>query len=293
MKSLAMAGLLGLGLATSVQAATVTVDITEQTNLSSAQTALSNAIGSNKRIRLEDFDAPGEFTSFDTWCAGDLGCDPTTKYTGPVGAYDYATAGGGLDTAVGTFYAVEPLTGSGGANRPPSTAAIIRSNGDENNDKQPNFGRYDADLDEGGTDDANNFLDSNDNGGVRLWTGSANLALFDKMAFLITDFDDVGAPEFRIEVSGNDLTGATVEMNGDLQSNADIFLVEIDFGKLVKDIEISLLIDPNDGVGMDGFYVLNSAFRTNDPPPIPLPAAAWFLIAGVGALGYAARRKKA
>lgn len=275
MRTSILAGLLAAALpAVAANAATVTITLTEFGSRADALAAQQALLSGQTLLAYEDFES---LTSYDSVCTLAT-CDETDT-----GLYDFASTVSPLSTSVGDFEAVLPL-GTGGSSRDPENAAIIRSNGDENNNNQPNFGRYDADL----TADVDpstgaaleNFIDSNDNTGILLSTASAGLT-FNYLSFILTDYDDVGALGFAVDVSGPGLTD-TPETNSVNRGNSDIFLATLFFSEEMSDVDVVMNIDRGDGFGADSFAV----------SAVPLPAPALMLIAGLGALGVAKRRRK-
>ena len=248
------------------QAASVTITLTEFDNRASAVSAQSWLLGGYERA-YEDFE---DFTSADTQIC-------TTRCR-PVTSYDYATAADPLSTSVGDFSSILPV-GAGGSNRAPDDAAIIRSNANENNNGQPNFGRYDADDNRRA---GSNFIDSNDNRGIRLDTSTSGISHFNWISFVLTDLDDVGGVNFAIAASGDALTGPSAT-NLVKRGNGDVFLATLYFDVLVKDVIVDMTIDTNDGFGADSFAI----------SAVPLPAGAWLILSGLGALAVARRRKSA
>ncbi|MEM9394141.1 MAG: VPLPA-CTERM sorting domain-containing protein [Pseudomonadota bacterium] len=250
----------GASLSFSAHAASVTITVTEFSDRATTVTAQQNALNGHSLLQYEDFEG---FSA-----------------TEPNGPYDFATETVALSTDVGEFFAILP-SGTGGSNRTPTDAAIIRSNGDENNNGQPNYGRYDADFGSLGSpvDPSFKFIDSNDNTGIRLATAETGEA-FNYMSFILTDFDDVGGAFFGIAVDGTDISGPDSVPNSVVQGNGDIFLVELAFTGLVTDILVDMTIDTGDGFGADSFAM----------SVVPLPASLFFLLAGVGALGFARKR---
>lgn len=260
-------------------ASAATVDITIQgfSDRASAVSAQNSLRSGGTTTAYEDFES---FTSFDSVYPGS---NNSTQVTLPI-TFDVAgpNAGSALSTNVGNFTSILPQ-GTGGSSRVPENSAIIRSNADENNNGQPNFGRYDADD---GTNPGSNFIDSNDNKGISLVT-LAGLQ-FDLFSFILTDFDDVGANDFGIEVS-SPIISPTSELNSDSRLNGDVFLVTLDFSNLLSNVTIDLGIGLSDGFGADSFAAIDTGLSA--PAAVPLPGAGFLLLAGFAGLGVAARRR--
>jgi hypothetical protein len=210
----------------------------------------------------EDFEG---FTSFEM-CQGVVGCTYDTAG---------ATAGTGLQTAVGEFRTILPA-GTGTTNVAPTDRAIVRSG----TESYSVGGRFDADPDTGL--DNNNYLDSNDNSGIKLIIpGATNLGMFDRVAMLLTDVDDVGRAKFSVVASGAEFTENTFA-NPTVFGNGKLFLLTFLFDAPVNSATIAMNIDPGDGFGVD--YVGVGV--------VPLPAPALLLIGGLAGLA-AFRRKRA
>ena len=178
-----------------------------------------------------------------------------------------------VSSQVGDFYRLGGDTGSGAAQVAPEDRIVVR-----NDDPDNAHGRYDV---EGGS----NWLDSNDHAGIR-WEipGQSGLSDILKIAFFLTDVDDVGSFGFRFEVSEDEID--TVNMMGKPQNNrddAELQLVTLLFDKPVSLLSIEMTAGTNDGFGMDGVQVAS----------VPLPAAGWLMLAGFGGLAALRRRKQA
>lgn len=182
----------------------------------------------------------------------------------------------GFSTAVGTF-ATLGGTGSGG-----TVQGSVASGNFAGNDgallaiRDGNvYGR------ESTTPGAGNdkFLDSNDTFGIR-WNVSLGGAAFTKLVFTLMDAAEFGA---GFEIT----TGGTTTVLSSL-GNGATKLVEIIFDTPVTTAEV--LFANVDG---NGNYRTNDGFSLDDigVSPVPLPAAGWLLLAGLGGLGAMKRRK--
>jgi len=176
---------------------------------------------------------------------------------------------GPLPTAVGTFESLGGV-GSGGTvtGTPGNTGAglFLRD--------APVFGRVNTTV--GGA----SFLDSNDTLGMG-WTVSG-LGLFDTLLFTLSDVGDTGG---NLTVSSG---GAVLETILKGRSGGLVDMVLISFGGLVDEATISLQKSKlNDGFAIDDVVVGASV------APVPLPPAGLALMAGLGALALAARRRRA
>ena len=128
----------------------------------------------------------------------------------------------------------------------------------------------------------------------------------DPMAYAL--FDAMGSViEQTIEITGADIWDAGTEVNqlfGAAAPGEDITLGDTEGGTITSLLKI------DDGNGGDGFDALEGLFGTTGagsitrstvlftidvaatPAPVPLPASAPLLAAGLGAMGWALRRKR-
>ena len=125
------------------------------------------------------------------------------------------------------------------------------------------------------------FLDSNDTWGIG-WQASLGGGMFDRLVLVLTDATDVGAT-MRILAGGHSVTLSGL-------GNGDKRIVEIAFGGGVSTANI--LFENLDANGNprknDGFSIDDIALSA-----VPLPAGAWLLLGGLGALAAMRRRKQA
>lgn len=178
-----------------------------------------------------------------------------------------------IETRVGNFSSLNP-TGNGSTNLTPTDQLHVRNGtGDDG-------GRFNTTL--GGF----NYLDSNDNSGIR-WVvpGSAGLPAIFKLSFLATDIDDVGQNMFNIVASG-DVVATTFTLSDTLSGqrpDGELLLFTLNFSTPVSNLLIDLNIDRGDGFSIDDAMV----------SAVPLPAAAWMLLAAVGSLFGLGRLRRA
>jgi len=226
-------------------AATVSVTLTGYgTDVAGAVAARDAFLGPWAVVGHEDFE---DFTAYD-----DADYDVTP-----------------LPTDVGTFTSIGDA-GSGSTQVFPAGEAVVRSAAFPGTSATGS--RYDADGDEAG---GTNYLDSNDGGGISL--AIAGLGMFDRIAFLLTDVDDVGSALFNIKSDGNLLASNNV-----VQGNGKLFLVTVSISELIDQLTLDMMIDTGDGFGIDGVKIVAT----------PIPAAGFLLLGGLGALGFASRRKR-
>lgn len=235
-------------------AATVTIEATQytQAQLGTAMLARDAFIGAGTVI-AEDFEG---FTA----CTGSNGaaCD-----TSP------------LDTAVGEFTGIGPGITTGGSQVDPKDKVVVRTGA-------PNpFGRFNV------TTGGANWLDSNDLTGIE-WSlpGDAELPLITRIAFFLTDIDDVGKVAFTLTAL---IGGVEEELETTFQRpntglpNGNLHLVMLSFDNPVDSLRIQLVNGKGDGFGLDGARVA----------VVPLPAAGFLLLGAIGGLVVVRRRKAA
>ncbi|MGY6411826.1 MAG: hypothetical protein ACXIUV_12495 [Alkalilacustris sp.] len=177
-----------------------------------------------------------------------------------------SSAGGPLQTAVGSFTHTGNQRGTGGSQVAPN-AAVVRTN-------EPNpFGRFAVSGD--------NWLDTNDFEGLRWLVPSQAGFEFQKLSFFITDINDAGNRNFGITVGG--IAADVTESITGAQATSGLWLVNMTFSEVVGG-DTDVVIDfstPNlgrnngDGVGLDHIKAA----------VIPLPAPALLLLTGMGIFG--------
>jgi hypothetical protein len=146
------------------------------------------------------------------------------------------------------------------------------------NDNAMRWGRYN--LDGSGGPRAGNWLDSNDNRGIK-WK-IKDVGTFDSIGFLLSDVADVGG-KFSIKV------GDTVYRDiakGARLKNGNIHFVRILLSEAVDELTIKFSHNiSDDGFGLDGMIVGST------PAPVPVPPAAALILTGI--LGLAGLRRRA
>jgi hypothetical protein len=181
-----------------------------------------------------------------------------------------------VSSAVGDFSGLAPDNQPGGSALAPDNSIIVRSDG-----LATSFSRYNV------VGPNFNWLDSNDLHGIR-WEipGTSSLSKILKIAFFMTDVDDVGNLDFAFTANGAEITDQTISgvpvVSG--RPNGELQLVTMLFNTPVNLINIEMASGPGDGFGVDGIQV----------GTVPLPASALLLLGGLGGLGglSALRRRK-
>lgn len=246
-----------------VSASTVNINISSFGSIgnsdldkAAALSALNTFVGSAPRVVTEDFSG---FTACTGSNVGSCGVAPQTS----VG--DFSVIGSG---------------GSGASVVEEKDDVVVRSTPVGGNI----FGRF------GVLGTETHWLDSNDNPGIN-WSipGASNLSNIVRLAFFLTDVQDVNNFEFEIGVSGTTLA-STVSMGeeiwGSRRPNGELILVTMDFSQSVNDLNIQL----RSGAGMtnDGFGVSGVSIAA-----VPLPAGGLLLISALGGMAFLRRRTKA
>lgn len=180
-------------------------------------------------------------------------------------------ASGTVGTAVGTFTGFGGSISNGGSQVQPKDQIVVRTS------KPDPYGRYNV------TPGGKNWLDSNDREGI-FWTvmtpGDGGLT---RLAFLLTDVDDVGTVLFNIVVNGNSLVQNTATRPAVGAPNGTLHLVTMLFDAPTDGVTITMISGTGDGYGIDGIRL----------SAVPLPAGMPLLLAGLGGLALLRRRRAA
>ena len=146
------------------------------------------------------------------------------------------------------------------------------------NDAGMRWGRYHTGG--GGGERAGNWLDSNDNRGVK-WQ-IKGVGKFDSIGFFVTDVADVGG-KFSLKV-GKTLYSDIAGADGKLR-NGNVHFVRILLDEAVSKLTVRFMHDvSDDGFGIGGVVVGSAA-------PVPVPPAAALLLTGL--LGFFGLRRRA
>jgi hypothetical protein len=233
-------------LAGAAQAATVDVTYTSYSFAGLANALAHRDAFIGPRVALaEDFE-------------GFLACDGTNKLT---------CASGSVVSPLGTFTGHGAVHTGGDSQIKPKDKIVVKS-GTKNV-----YGRYNV------TPGGANWLDSNDREGIR-WTLAAGAAKFSRLAFLLTDLDDVGRVVFSISVDGG---APVVRPATEPGGNGRIHLVTMDFGAPVRSFDITMVNGTGDGFGFDGARIA----------AVPVPAAGLLLAGALAGLTALVRRRRA
>jgi len=176
-----------------------------------------------------------------------------------------------LDTKVGRFEGINPSITNGGSQVAPKDKIVVRKN-------TPNpFNRFDIE----GTD--GNWLDSNDMNGIS-WDipGNTGLSNIVKIAFFLTDVDDVGKVQFELSANHNSLTNNITNNPSGKLADGNLFLVTMLFSDAADGLNIRMVSGTGDGFGVDGITIA----------AVPLPAAGFLLFGALGGLAALRRRRK-
>lgn len=238
-KATLLAAALAVGMVSSASAVTVTV---YQSNVAGFTYATAGAFASANYT-------PGPYTvtigeSFESFTAHDG--TPNSGSANPV-------------TPVGSFVATPP-SGNGTSAVAPLDKAVVKSNKDTGGRKPV---------------DGKNFLDSNDNNGLK-WTASIAGRAITSLAFFLTDANDTGR-EVTLKVGNGVAT--SILPPGLLNSNLAFVTIFLDAPAEV--VELAFSKSQNDGFGIDGIQV----------SAVPLPPTALLLGSAFVGAAFLRRRK--
>jgi hypothetical protein len=183
-------------------------------------------------------------------------------------------ASGTISSGVGSFTGYGTVFSGGLSQVEPKAEIVVR-----NNTPKP-YGRFNV-APNGGT----NWLDSNDREGIMWSVLAPGSTYLKRIAFLLTDLDDVNKVIFSITVMDGSTTLATLPRASTTTNLGDgkLHLVTLFFAKPTDDIRIKMINGPGDGFGIDGVRVA----------AVPLPAGGVLLLAALGGLALLRRRRTA
>lgn len=184
------------------------------------------------------------------------------------GSKNSCSAGTIQSSQLGTFVGFGDAGKKGASQVQPRSKIVVRTGADGV------FGRYN--VSPGGL----NWLDSNDREGID-WSFDAQGGLtFRKLAFFLTDLDDVGNILFNISVNGAQAVALPGSEPG---GNGQLHLITLLFDRPVSAFDIRMVNGTGDGFGLDGARLA----------AVPLPAAGLLLLGVLGGLAALARRRRA
>ncbi|MEL7026833.1 MAG: VPLPA-CTERM sorting domain-containing protein [Pseudomonadota bacterium] len=218
-----------------------------------SKAAYDGKLGEMSVAIVEDFETFSEGNVADGWSASSVGSFSTTGGVGSGGTVMASVANGNFAGNDGSELALRDGNVYG---RKSTTQALT---GDKADDM---------------------FLDSNDTYGIE-WVVDIG-SMFNRLMFTLMDATDVGA---IMEIS---VGSETYSLSG--LGDGDTKIVDITFDTAVSTATIFMHNTNGNGASKrnDGFSIDDIAVSA-----VPLPAGAWFLLGGLGALATLRRRKRA
>ncbi len=173
-------------------------------------------------------------------------------------------------SAVGTFTGITPSHTGGGSQIAPFDKIVVREA------LSNPFGRFNV------TPDGSKYLDSNDMNGISWSVLAPGSTYLTKIAFFLTDIDDVGNIQFTITVKDGQTVLATAPRTT-ASGDRKLHLVTLTFDGPTDNVVIKMVNGKGDGFGIDGIRLA----------AVPLPAGGLLLLAGLGGLALLRRRRAA
>lgn len=218
-----------------------------------SKSAYDAAVGAMSNAVVEDFESFGEGNVADGWSDSAVGAFSSAGGVGSGGTVTNTVAQGNFAGNDGNLLAIRDGHVFG---RKSTTAALTGNTADDT------------------------FLDSNDTFGIS-WAASLGGAAFNRILLTLTDAAEFGAI-MRITV-GDSVYEATSLGN----ANPQIVDIRFDSAVTVANILFEHVNSSGSSVRNDGFSLDDIALSA-----VPLPAGAWLLLSGFGALSLMRRRRR-
>lgn len=178
------------------------------------------------------------------------------------------SAGTILSSELGSFTGFGERTQDGASQVRPKSKIVVRTGA------EGVAGRYNV------TPGGSNWLDSNDREGIT-WSFTAPGSLsFRRLAFFLTDLDDVGQVVFSISVNGGQAVSRPETEPG---GNGRLHLITMLFDDPVNTFSMRMVNGTRDGFGLDGARIA----------VVPVPAAGLLMLGTIAGLAVLARRRRA
>lgn len=218
-----------------------------------SKSAYDAAVGTMNNGVVEDFETFGEGNVADGWSDTAVGSFSSAGGTGSGGTVSNSVTQGNFAGNDGNLLAIRDGNVFG---RKSTTSALTGNAADDT------------------------FLDSNDTFGIS-WIASRGGAVFNRIILSLTDAAEFGAT-MRITANGTVYEATSL-------GNANPQLVTINFD---SDVTVANILFEH--VNSSGASVRNDGFSLDDIAltAVPLPAGAWLLLSGFGALSLMRRRRR-
>lgn len=259
MKHILYGSIVAAGLATTAAASPITVEMFPGTDLTSSGSDFYNSYTSlvGSKFITEDFEDRGALSgTFEN--GDDIASGPTTE--------------GEIETSVGTVIGsfttvANPGTGTG------STCGGLDLIGDDCD----NIAYQNPEILNGQGNTipfgGSGSLNTADTKGM-VWSVDTG-SLFDELVFVLRDAADINA---TLTISDGTNTWSDSGL-----ANENLLLVRVKFGSQISSATVTMASSTNN----DAFSYDGGAVNV-----VPLPAAGWMLLAGIGAIGAVSRRKR-
>lgn len=268
MKHILYGSVVAMGLATTAAASPITVDMFPGADLDDEYSPFYNtynAIIAGPNWVVEDFEDRTKFLSGQYENGSDI-TDPLSVNEGEIEE--------SLDTIIGSFTTVgDPGIGTG------STCDALDLNGNDCDNiayQHPESLNGQGNIIPFGGNGSLNIADTK---GMVWNVDTGNL--FDELVFALRDAADIRAT-LTIAAAGETWESTILAPSGDL-ANENLLLVRVKFGSQQSAATVTMTSSTNN----DSFSYDGGAVNV-----VPLPAAGWMLLAGIGAIGAVSRRKR-